>query len=236
MDPLHSSSPSTPVRLPRTRGDGPGEIVKALRDVKASPHTRGWTRVDGECRPARRGFPAHAGMDPTSTSRSGSRRRLPRTRGDGPRATSTCTRTPPASPHTRGWTPHRSPRRLSSRGFPAHAGMDPYRHAARTGSSGLPRTRGDGPGPRPGCTSASRASPHTRGWTPHQCQAACAIIGFPAHAGMDPRAVVALIDRDAASPHTRGWTLRAEDGDSRIVGFPAHAGMDPSRRRWRRGS
>ena len=209
MDPVVTRRPSMPSRLPRTRGDGP--VRRRRPDVgrAASPHTRGWTYYRCvECR-ARRGFPAHAGMDPEPGRRRRAPRWLPRTRGDGPVAGTRRTLTRSASPHTRGWTRSAAPVRLIRRGFPAHAGMDPGRrgggplrilaagfpaHAGmdprrtRTASSrpGLPRTRGDGPdgfrSPRPW----PWASPHTRGWTPQVDAGAGGIDGFPAHAGMDP--------------------------------------------------
>ena len=136
------------LRLPRTRGDGPGARVEGAEQVtRASPHTRGWTRLAGrrwgrlaEASPHTRGWTPgpHPGCGPE---------RLPRTRGDGPmhhvagpgpsaagfpahagmdpgRSGSSGCRSR-ASPHTRGWTVRR--RRLGHvrRGFPAHAGMDP---------------------------------------------------------------------------------------------------------------
>ena len=52
-------------RLPRTRGDGPAEMIGVDRAMVASPHTRGWTlALDYACC-VNTGFPAHAGMDPS---------------------------------------------------------------------------------------------------------------------------------------------------------------------------
>ena len=51
-------------RLPRTRGDGPSAGNGPWSNEAASPHTRGWTRLDLMDRAAALGFPAHAGMDP----------------------------------------------------------------------------------------------------------------------------------------------------------------------------
>ena len=50
----------------------------------ASPHTRGWTYVSPGDIAGQRGFPAHAGMDPSAPHVAQPRRGLPRTRGDGP--------------------------------------------------------------------------------------------------------------------------------------------------------
>ena len=156
------------------------------------------------------GFPAHAGMDPSSIRRGVDRHR-------------------PVSPHTRGWTP--SGRKTSVRarliGFPAHAGMDPRRPHLVEQVSHAGRTR---PRRARGCT----VSPHTRGWT-HLLGAAprctsgdasvpqrCALIqGFPAHAGMDPaRSDRATAAFRAVSPHTRGWTLP-------VITAVATRGSDP---------
>ena len=76
--------------------------------------------------PAAPGFPAHAGMDPRTAPASPARRRLPRTRGDGPPTDIGAMQDPMASPHTRG--------------------MDPNRMPGEVAVNGLPRTRGDGPG------------------------------------------------------------------------------------------
>ena len=233
-------------RFPRTRGDGPGG-EKTLRPTDAvSPHTRGWTgAMAGKC-PPRRGFPAHAGMDPAH-GRAGARRvRLPRTRGDGPRRGRGRTLTPRASPHTRGWT--RADRRLhpAARGFPAHAGMDPGATTSNGHRWRLPRTRGDGPARLIAAAPDMLASPHTRGWTPIRVHRPQLRPGFPAHAGMDRgprmcRTVDARLPRtrgdgpggasggrsgSQASPHTRGWTRPILGAPVARFGFPAHAGMD----------
>ena len=185
MDPSPDNTPSPPVGLPRTRGDGPSSRCVGVMSSMASPHTRGWTwsgwrkseagqasphtrgwtpggggrhvlgggfpahaGMDVRRRTGRRrrlGFPAHAGMDRRRLCAVRPRRRLPRTRGDGPEAYHARDVSLPASPHTRGWTRARSARHVRRAGFPAHAGMDPgvRRDVGRRG--GLPRTRGDGP-------------------------------------------------------------------------------------------
>ena len=209
----------TPVALASSGQSGRGEV--------ASPHTRGWTRevADAPCGHAAGGFPAHAGMDPLSWSKTSSRRArawLPRTRGDGPDATRRTTMLP-WLPRTRGDGPRSQSKRRGrtrhvSQGFPAHAGMDPTSigfpaHAGMTPDtrhrqeSRLPRTRGDGPGSSRRVT-GDRASPHTRGWTPVACRSlSMQHRGFPAHAGMDPARKTAPDRSGEASPHTRGWTL-----------------------------
>ena len=51
-------------RLPRTRGDGPRPAPAPRVPLRASPHTRGWTRRADVGPLGDEGFPAHAGMDP----------------------------------------------------------------------------------------------------------------------------------------------------------------------------
>ena len=213
----------------------------------ASPHTRGWTPNTRVRYLDATGFPAHAGMDPTASSGAGLITGLPRTRGDGPRAVRRNLRRHVASPHTRGWTlTCLSPDR-ASRGFPAHAGMDPVTPTCRDSIRRLPRTRGDGPAERLANGATNVASPHTRGWTARTGARCRRPRGFPAHAGMDPRQwlapgpggrlprtrgdgpeqVVSLGRTIGASPHTRGWTRAPSTGWADLSGFPAHAGMDP---------
>ena len=172
--------------LPRTRGDGPGPRRCVRVQVWASPHTRGWTRLDRRSGHSDPGFPAHAGMDPVLRFQELAQARLPRTRGDGPRPLKTFDPIPMASPHTRGWTPPTGGGWVWADGFPAHAGMDPHPYPGGADRWWLPRTRGDGPStwqPRP---TSRPASPHTRGWTPGVPRVIHDDSGFPAHAGMDP--------------------------------------------------
>ena len=247
MDRGRGRPPTDRRRLPRTRGDGPQEIEHAPGALRASPHTRGWTRGDHAPGPLGTGFPAHAGMDPLGAGPRPFRRRLPRTRGDGPRARAADVAGSAASPHTRGWTVTDTGLASLAHGFPAHAGMDPPPTTTSTPTTRLPRTRGDGPlleGPH---VARLEASPHTRGWTPHLPRRQPGRDGFPAHAGMDPAqssrrcarrglprtrgdgpAVLAFICRAVpASPHTRGWTAEGRGRGPEPGGFPAHAGMDP---------
>ena len=129
MDPLRARSAPDCCGFPRTRGDGPTESLNFTGSAMVSPHTRGWTLATHPSNRHRKGFPAHAGMDPGQ--RSGPYREcgFPRTRGDGPGDYSIGRRTVGVSPHTRGWT--RCPVSPNPRGagFPAHAGMDPASRA-----------------------------------------------------------------------------------------------------------
>ena len=248
MDPFNGSLSALFTRLPRTRGDGPCNVWGVQLVREASPHTRGWTLLLRLCAEGSGGFPAHAGMDPARHLHQGGRRRLPRTRGDGPQANCLTPSGSRASPHTRGWTVTILPHPNADRGFPAHAGMDPHGSRTLRRAGGLPRTRGDGPFSRAITRCARGASPHTRGWTRCPECGNPRVTGFPAHAGMDPgrrprRLNVRGLPRTrgdgpnrlqvtgmvaAASPHTRGWTRIRPPTTCCCRGFPAHAGMDPS--------
>ena len=254
MDPSRWRTRCGSARLPRTRGDGPSWNVPRPNISTASPHTRGWTRPAHRPHAARRGFPAHAGMDPWPFGRPIMTARLPRTRGDGPYVMMIEAKRVVASPHTRGWTRIGLKVESLTAGFPAHAGMDPDTVFGRVISSRLPRTRGDGPVTTAAGAAGSAASPHTRGWTVEDARLAVRALGFPAHAGMDPHAQcyhenvkrlprtrgdgptcgLSLRCSRAASPHTRGWTQIGQVGVRRALGFPAHAGMDRTRRPSRR--
>ena len=84
MDPVSTESASTRRRFPRPRGDGPYEPTTCAGCTSVSPPTRGWTRDDADVRDVQRGFPAHAGMDPSTPSPIPMFVRFPRPRGDGP--------------------------------------------------------------------------------------------------------------------------------------------------------
>ena len=250
MDPGGPRGGHADARIPRTRGDGPSASRRAGIVTTDSPHTRGWTLVRFGYDRCAVGFPAHAGMDPSPPLRARLLRRIPRTRGDGPPAHAGDGDGDTDSPHTRGWTPHRSRRARGTGGFPAHAGMDPIPRARRWSRGGIPRTRGDGPLSSGGSCRRWKDSPHTRGWTPHEVACDVGGPGFPAHAGMDPwnpapdtsgsriprtrgdgpRGCMTLAVDDEDSPHTRGWTPTGRTARRRAAGFPAHAGMDRGRR------
>ena len=177
MDPRsqksRSGDPGDQRRFPRPRGDGSGFPADTRGLV--SPPTRGWTRAsnrcgprpiwfprprgDGPCYAVRRmwqegGFPAHAGMDPSSRRQHSRRvRRFPRPRGDGP------------------IIDLRPELRLdpASGGFPAHAGMDPRSMFAPNGMHrvrGFPAHAGmDRELKLTVALVSATVSPPTRGWT-----------------------------------------------------------------------
>ena len=130
--------------LRRLRGPSPR--------VRGSLETRGWTWRATTPPSFRAGFPAHAEMDLYYAICDVGGPRLPRTRGDGPRAgwpPPCCSR---ASPHTRGWTlgagkprpndPPWKPRGVHPR-VCGEASGQPAKTTARTGPS--PRVRGSLP-------------------------------------------------------------------------------------------
>ena len=227
MDPDDSRRRFRRSGFPRTRGDGPTHLGLTGPELQVSPHTRGWTRHQGHVRRAVRGFPAHAGMDPCRGWRAGEGTGFPRTRGDGPDATTSNNVPDTVSPHTRGWTLANLLERQVGGGVPAHAGMDPRGRRLPRGPRGFPRTRGDGPSASRGSCLRCSVSPHTRGWTLAPLDIGRGVRGFPAHAGMDP------LPRSRRTetrwfPRTRaGWTCTPCPTSCHHVGFPAHAGMDP---------
>ena len=150
-------------------------------------------------------------------------------------------------PHARGWTRHLC---VDSRGdfvSPARAGMDRQFFFFLSWFGCFPRTRGDGPGPRPASLRARQFPPHARGWTPHWRSASAHRIVSPARAGMDPSTTtrsasgssfprtrgdgppssITIFLPRSFPPHARGWTCRP--APRRVSGrvSPARAGMDP---------
>ena len=145
MDPGVLTDFPTAKRLPRPRGDGPGEPGLVRGIFLAPPPTRGWTPVARLFEGLGLGSPAHAGMDPGWCCPGPGRWWLPRPRGDGPQIGSMLILTLPAPPPTRGWTPERLPDRDLKLGSPAHAGMDRLASTHVSSRNRLPRPRGDGP-------------------------------------------------------------------------------------------
>ena len=127
MDPLLQLKSIFCFWIPRARGDGPLTICRSGRSTTDSPRSRGWTRAGGRARRADRGFPALAGMDRQSAVAEQPLDRIPRARGDGPRAYRERDEAEGDSPRSRGWTARRRRRRTPAPGFPALAGMDPSR-------------------------------------------------------------------------------------------------------------
>jgi len=165
IDPAHTGANRRTPRLPRTRGDRPDPVYLSDKPKKAPPHTRGSTLHRRHTRHRDLGSPAHAGIDPVRRVRLERNGRLPRTRGDRPPGDDAGQRYRRAPPHTRGSTPQSARSRTTSRGSPAHAGIDLDGASAKVACGGLPRTRGDRPGIAVGLIIDRKAPPHTRGST-----------------------------------------------------------------------
>ena len=170
--------------FPRPRGDGPAIKAQPGSFELVSPPTRGWSRHQGTARLFRAGFPAHAGMVPTTPMRWPAYSRFPRPRGDGPLQPGGMVGPPGVSPPTRGWSHFISPFLADDPGFPAHAGMVPGRRPHGTRALWFPRPRGDGPEWFKWPEDADAVSPPTRGWSHFLPAIHHVIRGFPAHAGM----------------------------------------------------
>ncbi len=226
MDPPRKPREGGRQWFPRPRGDGPAPQGSRSWSRSVSPPTRGWTLARPQPQGARRGFPAHAGMDHALMSVWSAWCRFPRPRGDGPSVQKEAEVVNEVSPPTRGWTCVYESGCYGVEGFPAHAGMDRGQEIAKLRLNGFPRPRGDGPLTRKPKHRATLVSPPTRGWTHDGGPQTDPYSGFPAHAGMDlscgptslcsswfprPRGDGPLDERRSkilgtVSPPTRGWT------------------------------
>ena len=151
-----------------------------------------------------------------------------------------------ATPHTRGSTFRAHTNRITSKGYPAYAGIDPTGPGTTFLSFRLPRIRGDRPTSSHRSILRTGATPHTRGSTWIEEEYGEKRKGYPAYAGIDPQATISSEytrrlprirgDRPAfkedsaeyveATPHTRGSTpIRAQIKQGG-EGYPAYAGID----------
>ena len=174
------------------------------------------------------GFPAHAGMDPTRSSRQLAAPVVsPPTRGWNPTAEWIRSSCLTVSPPTRGWTT--APRFPSPEmsGFPAHAGMDPARPRLSRCLDWFPRPRGDGPMKLPQHVVGDLGFPAHAGMDPQTASPHWPRSGFPRPRGDGPQSGSSLSRSAWVSPPTRGWTHNLLGLTRPGRGFPAHAGMDP---------
>ncbi len=153
--------------LPRTRGDPPITAFCALFPALSPPHPRGSTIAVALAPRAALVSPAPAGIHPSPTRSSSSRRRLPRTRGDPPAAWSDLTGEFTSPPHPRGSTPIAAPIQSRSSVSPAPAGIHPGIVSVSRRRGRLPRTRGDPPLVLAVRQHDLESPPHPRGSTPH---------------------------------------------------------------------
>ncbi len=171
------------LRCPRTRGDAPvAELERKVLD-EMSPHARGCSGGAVAARAQSGDVPARAGMLRRLRSRSASRRRCPRTRGDAPPLGCGAAHASAMSPHARGCS------------------GDPAAH--RAAPQGCPRTRGDAPANRLGRSRALEMSPHARGCSAPFSGGAPAPADVPARAGM-LRPAPRPRPRSCRCPRTRG--------------------------------
>ena len=145
IDPAPLQPDSDRKRLPRMRGDRPGNVQVSVVRRGATPHARGSTFVGFIDQALSQGYPACAGIDPTKPSRSNVTWRLPRMRGDRPHSSRTGTTSLLATPHARGSTLLRHRGGIVLLGYPACAGIDPTHRRRSAASIWLPRMRGDRP-------------------------------------------------------------------------------------------
>ena len=229
MDPRFRPTAPRPNRFPRTRGDGPVGDQGIVRLKPFPPHARGWTVRPTKARVPVKVSPARAGMDPRFPTWKATSTRFPRTRGDGPWATTLLDRHCRFPPHARGWTLRLDPDRRAGRVSPARAGMDPSPRGWREMRSRFPRTRGDGPDPLLIIRDKTEFPPHARGWTPIVAPPVSSRTShrFPRTRGDGPHPAATGTGTTAFPPHARGWTRHRRGHGHRDRVSPARAGMDP---------
>ena len=189
--------------FPRTRGDGPPQESTGTIVDGFPPHARGWTRGGLRRRQGVEVSPARAGMDRGCTTPTTTRRRFPRTRGDGPVTPRRTAEQRMFPPHARGWTFPSASHPYRERVSPARAGMDPLTLLRSAEGAGFPRTRGDGPFGRWLMRRSRTFPPHARGWTPSPRSRLSSYRVSPARAGMDP-AHLTPAPFSGGFPRTRG--------------------------------
>ena len=221
-------------RVPRPRGDGPGQSIARVWVGLCSPPARGWTARVWMPNDRYYVFPARAGMDRIrSRSRTGATC-VPRPRGDGPMAGNPPNAVAMCSPPARGWTGYHGAAAARAMVFPARAGMDRHRGTDVSQEGGVPRPRGDGPSHSPFSSRVCQCSPPARGWTGvsacHLGRGSC--VPRPRGDGPNDWLPDGFIRR--CSPPARGWTDDRAGHRRRAVVFPARAGMDRCCRRDRR--
>jgi len=91
--------------LPRMRGDRPRPVPAYRGRKRATPHARGSTGIRVSSAPSGKGYPACAGIDLIERRSTPWATRLPRMRGDRPKAKPPQIAAGLATPHARGSTP-----------------------------------------------------------------------------------------------------------------------------------
>ena len=165
MDPTPRSPRSIPLRLPRSRGDGPWISRSSRRPKPAPPLARGWTLSSSAAFRRSWRLPRSRGDGPATRSPSsrvrvapplargwtpdrpapGKQPWLPRSRGDGPQAASQCRRLRWAPPLARGWTLPPEPAQWPNEAPPLARGWTLEMINLLLSLNRLPRSRGDRP-------------------------------------------------------------------------------------------
>ena len=191
------------------------------------PHPRGSTRFACLRRFHALGSPAPAGIDPYRCDMTMAFKRLPRTRGDRPRAGSLTSSRNWAPPHPRGSTPGEGAEHVFAAGSPAPAGIDPLCVPATLSCARLPRTRGDRPVIRFVAPLICGAPPHPRVIDPPESACGRLHRRLPRTRGDRPSDRSHSRRNTAASPHPRGSTRPRRRRVGALRGSPAPAGIDP---------
>ena len=205
MDPSPPCTPSSSLRFPRRRGDGPRHRGQFRRAQAFPPQARGWTAMTRPESPAHAVSPAGAGMDPDDDLHAPRSPGFPRRRGDGPHRLRVCGFARGFPPQARGWTSGVLPGRRRPVVSPAGAGMDHARKSCGSTSTSFPRRRGDGPRVRSGTHRRDVFPPQARGWTLEEEHDLGRDAVSPAGAGMDPSVT-------PAGPGSPSFPRRRGDG------------------------
>ena len=158
-----NSTPSR--RLPRMRGDRPSFTISAFCFSRATPHARGSTHFCSWRIYRDQGYPACAGIDLCIGGYDLSSSGLPRMRGDRPTNSLLRGDMKTATPHARGSTCGGPLHTVTTKGYPACAGIDRSVAVRRRPRRRLPRMRGDRPFSTSPGPSIPQATPHARGST-----------------------------------------------------------------------
>ncbi len=198
-----SSTPDVNWSRPRTRGDGPRQVVAGGLGLGSAPHPRGWSSHGRRHWRSSWVGPAPAGMVLDRWCRLGREQGRPRTRGDGPSDSRFCRLIVWSAPHPRGWSfpdlTTIAPRWVG----PAPAGMVRVDIATDRLRRCRPRTRGDGPPPTLLGQLLTKSAPHPRGWSRRIRREVGAGRVGPAPAGMVLPLAPPLRQR-TRRPRTRG--------------------------------
>ena len=153
------------VGLPRMRGDRPfwGHLLEIVSEF--TPHARGSTSITSFPRLLLAVYPACAGIDRVWRRASIEAGSLPRMRGDRPWLYKRVCGFSLFTPHARGSTASCLGIPLSSRVYPACAGIDPILSCFCACQSCLPRMRGDRPEEVDDKAREKAFTPHARGST-----------------------------------------------------------------------